>query len=80
LTTLTVLRNQDYASEIRLWEDTVIKSPDKARVHNNLGYAYMLARRNDEARREFTTALQLDPRLYKARYNLFRLDGKISLR
>jgi hypothetical protein len=80
LTTLTVLRNQDYASEIRLWEDTVMKSPDKARVHNNLGYAYMLARRNDEARREFTTALQLDPRLYKARYNLFRLDGKISLR
>ncbi len=80
LTTLTVLRNQDYASEIRLWEDTVMKSPDKARVHNNLGYTYMLARRNDEARREFTTALQLDPRLYKARYNLFRLDGKISLR
>jgi hypothetical protein len=80
LTTLTVLRNQDYASEIRLWEDTVMKSPDKARVHNNLGYAYMLARLNDEARREFTTALQLDPRLYKARYNLFRLDGKISLR
>jgi hypothetical protein len=80
LATLTILRNQDYASEIRLWEDTVIKSPDKARVHNNLGYAYMLAHRNDEARREFTTALQLDPSLYKARYNLFRLDEEVSLR
>ncbi|CAG9931987.1 TPR_REGION domain-containing protein [Candidatus Nitrotoga arctica] len=80
LASLTVLRNQDYASEIRLWEDTVMKSPDKARVHNNLGYAYLLARRNDEARREFTTALQLDPRLYKARYNLFRLDKKVNLR
>ena len=59
LATLTILRNQDYASEIHLWEDTVMKSPDKARVHNNLGYAYLLAHRNDEARREFTTALQL---------------------
>ncbi|MDP1679638.1 MAG: tetratricopeptide repeat protein [Candidatus Nitrotoga sp.] len=80
LTTLTVLRNHDYASEIRLWEDAVTKSPGKARVHNNLGYAYMLARRNDDARREFTTALQLDPSLYKARYNLNRLYEEVSLR
>ncbi|MDO8311720.1 MAG: hypothetical protein Q7T25_07255 [Sideroxyarcus sp.] len=78
LTTLTVLRNQDYASEIALWEDTVLKSPNKARVHNNLGYAYMLAHRNNEARREFSTALRLDPRLYKAHYNLLRLDDEKS--
>jgi len=76
LVALTVLRNQDYATEISLWEDTVTKSPGKARVHNNLGYAYLLARRHDEARREFATALQLDPRLYKARYNLYRLDDE----
>ena len=31
-------------------------------------------RRNDEARREFMNALQLDPHLYQARYNLYRLD------
>jgi len=73
LSTLTILRNQDYASEILLWEDTVMKSPGKARVHNNLGYAYLLARSNDEARREFMNALQLDPHLYQARYNLYRL-------
>ncbi|MFA5371468.1 MAG: hypothetical protein WC298_05805, partial [Sideroxydans sp.] len=30
---LTVQRNQVYASEIALWEDTVVKSPHKARVH-----------------------------------------------
>jgi Flp pilus assembly protein TadD len=70
-----VLRNQVYVSEISLWEDTTKKSPGKARVHNNLGYAYQLAHRNDEARREFTTALQLDPGLYKARYNLQQLDA-----
>ncbi|MEQ1835699.1 MAG: hypothetical protein ABL862_04535 [Candidatus Nitrotoga sp.] len=79
LASLTVLRNQDYVSEIRLWEDTAIKSPGKARVHNNLGYAYMLAHRNDEARHEFTIALQLDPSFYKARYNLYRLDDEASL-
>jgi tetratricopeptide (TPR) repeat protein len=78
LSTLTVLRNQDYASEIALWEKTVTQSPDKARVHNNLGYAYLNAHRYDEARREFITAIQIDPRLYKARYNLYRVDDEIS--
>ena len=77
-TSLTVLRNQAYASEISLWQDTVVKSPDKARVHNNLGYAYLLAHRTDEARREFTTALRLDPNHYRASYNLQRLDDDIS--
>ncbi|OIR07709.1 tetratricopeptide repeat protein [mine drainage metagenome] len=76
LVSLTILRNQVYANEISLWEDTVAKSPDKARVHNNLGHAYRLSNRNDDARREFTTALELDPRLYQARYNLLRLDDE----
>jgi tetratricopeptide (TPR) repeat protein len=73
---LTVLRNQVYNSEQSLWEDTVQKSPDKARVHNNLGHAYLLVQRHDEARREFTTALKLDPRLHQARYNLYRTDDE----
>lgn len=71
---LTVARNQDYTSEIALWEATVKLSPHKARVHNNLGYAYWLAGRSMEARREYTTALRLDPDHIKARYNLERLD------
>ena len=74
LVSLTILRNQVYGSEISLWEDTVAKSPNKARVHNNLGYAYLPAHRIDEARREFSTALELDPQLYQARYNLLRLE------
>jgi Flp pilus assembly protein TadD len=75
---LTLSRNQAYASEICLWEDTVRKSPHKARVHNNLGLAYLLAQRYDEARREFNTALQLDPQLYQARYNLYRTDDEME--
>lgn len=71
---LTVLRNQVYISEIALWQDTVAKSPQKARVHNNLGYAYVLANQREAARREFARALQLDPHDLKARGNLRRLD------
>ena len=73
---LTVLRNQIYSNEITLWEDTVKRSPHKARVHNNLGYAYMLAHRNKDARREYAIALQLDPHHIKARNNLDRLSGQ----
>ena len=78
LATLTVLRNQVYASEISLWQDTASKSPTKARVHNNLGYAYLQAHRTDEARHEFTVALALDPNLYRASYNLQRLEEEIK--
>ena len=76
LASLTVMRNQVYANEISLWEDTALKSPSKARVHNNLGHAYLLAQRTDEARSEFVTALRLDPQLYQARNNLYRTDDE----
>ncbi|MEI7842553.1 MAG: tetratricopeptide repeat protein [Gallionellaceae bacterium] len=75
LISLTVLRNQTYRTEVSLWEDTIKMSPHKARVHNNLGYAYMLAERPAEARREFEISLELEPDNYKARYNLLRLDN-----
>ena len=71
---VTIQRNQVYENEISLWEDTVVRSPAKARVHNNLGYAYMLAGRNNEARREFSIALEIKPNDIKARNNLSRLD------
>jgi len=66
----TFLRNRDYRSEIALWEDTVGKSPDKARPHNNLGYAYLVAGRHREARVEFLTALRIDPEYPLAAANL----------
>lgn len=75
---LTLWRNQAYLSEVNLWEATAIRSPDKARVHNNLGHAYLLAQRHEEARREFTTALRLDPDLYQAHYNLLRVEEEIT--
>jgi tetratricopeptide (TPR) repeat protein len=74
LACLTVLRNQDYRSEVALWESTVALSPGKARVHNNLGMAYELAGRTPEARLEYAIALRLNPDYRKARDNLERLS------
>ncbi len=72
---LTLLRNQVYFSEIALWQDTAAKSAQKARVHNNLGYAYQLAARTADARREFELALLLDPDQVQARLNRRRLES-----
>lgn len=74
LASLTVMRNQNYQSEISLWQATARYSPENARVQNNLGYAYMLEGREEEARAAFNTALLLDPNYYQARYNLLRLS------
>jgi tetratricopeptide (TPR) repeat protein len=70
LAILTVKRNHAYRSETALWEDTVRLSPNKARGHNNLGYAYLLEGRNREARDAFRNALRLQPGFAKARGNL----------
>ena len=75
---LTVMRNQHYQNEISLWEATARYSPNKARVQNNLGYAYMMAGRNGEAKRSFLKALQLNPKYYQAHYNLLRLDRQAA--
>jgi tetratricopeptide (TPR) repeat protein len=66
----TVARNLDYRSEVALWSDTVRKSPGSARAWNNLGYAYQLEGRREEARAAYQRALALDPEDLKARINL----------
>ncbi len=66
----TVARNEDYRTEVSLWNATVLESPAKARGHNNLGYAYALAGRPKEAEQAYRTALRLDPDFVIARQNL----------
>lgn len=70
---LTMMRNHDYRSEIALWQATAQQSPNKARVHNNLGYAYAEAGRTEEARTAYLCAQHLDPQDLKARNNLNKL-------
>jgi tetratricopeptide (TPR) repeat protein len=69
----SIARQLDYRSEIALWESSVALAPWNARGHNNLGYAYQLAGRAVEARREYEAALLFDPRHAKARLNLMFL-------
>ena len=70
---LTMARNRVYRSEVALWEETAQRSPAKARVHHNLGYAYALAQRPIEAEKAYGRALALDPGFDPARLNLARL-------
>jgi len=67
---LTWQRNRDYASELRLWRDTVSKSPVKARPHNNYGVALLDQGRLDAALHEFRLARRLDPDYHDAAFNL----------
>lgn len=61
LSGFTYARNTLWANEISLWQDVVKKSPNKARPHNNLGYAYASQGQLDMAIAEFQTALRLNP-------------------
>lgn len=65
----TVVRNEDYRSEIGLWTATLRQSPGSGRAWNNLGYAYQQAGRGEEAHDAYTRALALDPGLYRAYWN-----------
>ena len=66
----TYQRNLLYQDRLLLWSDAVRKSPNKARPHNNLGYAYALHDDWDRAIDEFRTAARLDPDFIIAQQNL----------
>lgn len=66
----TYERNEVWTSPVKLWTDCADKSPNKARVHGNLGKALLDAGRYKAAAREFETSLRLDPSLLGAYNNL----------
>jgi tetratricopeptide (TPR) repeat protein len=66
----TYTRNTVWKDETSLWEDVAKKSPNKARPHNNLGFAYASKGLIDMAIAEFQTALRLEPHYTVAHYNL----------
>jgi tetratricopeptide (TPR) repeat protein len=73
---LTVSRNTVYRSEVALWEDSVRKSPGKARAWNNLGYAYQQAGRFPDAEEAYLRALRIDPGYALALGNLRELRAR----
>lgn len=70
LSTAAFRRNLVWTSEIALWQDTVEKSPAKARPHNNLANAYAEASRINDAIREYREAIRIDPKDLHAHNNL----------
>jgi Flp pilus assembly protein TadD len=56
---MTYGRNRVWQNATTLWEDVVMKSPEKSRPHNGLGEAYAKQNRLDEAISEYKIAIQL---------------------
>jgi tetratricopeptide (TPR) repeat protein len=74
-------RNSLWSDKVLIWNDSVEKSPMKARPHNNLGVA--LKNRGDlqKAVEHFQTSLRLDPRFtgtYNNLGNTFMQLGKFN--
>lgn len=69
----TVLRNEDYRSELALWARTSQQSPQKARVWNNLGMACREAAEPECASAAFARAMALDPEDTRPALNLYFL-------
>ena len=70
LSIATYNRNTLWKAPVKLWEDTVKKSPQLAKAHNGLGAFYMEAGLFKEALAEFNKALELNPGSVVAHYNL----------
>ena len=74
----TYARNAVWGSQKSLWEDTVSKSPLKARPHNNLGPLYFDEGKYDRAIEQYEIALRLEPDYDLAHNNLgnaYRMKG-----
>jgi tetratricopeptide (TPR) repeat protein len=66
---LTYARNYVWSDNFRLWDDTVHKSPQKARPYMQRGDAYLDAGFIDSAILDYTTAIRLAPSLVIGYYN-----------
>jgi len=61
LAVLTIQRNAVYASGLSIWTDTVVKCPQSARAHSNLGAALYRAGRKPEATGQLEEAVRINP-------------------
>jgi tetratricopeptide (TPR) repeat protein len=66
----TYERNNTWRDEITIWRDCVVKSPQKARPHYNLGTSLSLKGHTPEAIQQYFEALRLKPDYAEAHSNL----------
>jgi protein O-mannosyl-transferase len=67
---LTIHRNNEYHSGLRLWSTVTARWPSNSRAHNNLAVELIAAGRFDAATREATAAVTLAPNFAEAHNNL----------
>lgn len=63
-------RNQIWQDELVLWQDCVIKSPEKTRPHYNLGCLFLQHKKPEQAVPFFYKALAMEPGFKDLHYNL----------
>jgi Flp pilus assembly protein TadD len=66
----TYERNNTWKNTVTIWQDSVLKSPHKARPHNNLGVAHMNQGDLEKAIEHFRKAVTIRPHYANAHYNL----------
>ena len=66
----TYQRNLVWQNPVSLWEDNVAKAPGRARIHGNLGKAYLDKGRYEKAAEEFKKLIEIDPTFAGAYNNL----------
>ena len=78
LSVIAYQRNKVWANEITLWEDCIKDSPNKSRVNANLGRAYGVAGRYDEAIYYLSRSIALHPDniTYENRGIIYGQEGK----
>lgn len=81
LTWRTVLRNEDYRSEVSIWQTVVDILPESFRGHSYLGNALLNQGRFDEAISHYRTAVELRPNDSGVYNNIgvaFQSQGKLD--
>ena len=71
-------RNRVWRDEITMWSDVVIKSPMKARAHNNLGFAFEKRGLYNKALEHLSRAIDLNLSFDDAYYNRGNVYCKIG--
>ncbi|MHB8481337.1 MAG: tetratricopeptide repeat protein [Nitrospiria bacterium] len=78
---MTHERNKVWRSSVSLWSDTALKAPNKSRVINNLGKAYLEEEQWERAKSKFAEAIRLNPKNQEALNNLgnaYQRDGNYA--
>jgi len=70
LTTMTFQRNKVWKSDLTLWTDNLAKSPNKARVHYNMGRAYYVNGQYELSNKHFEKSLVFNHLMYEAYSNM----------